>query len=108
MIELQRSVRAVIDVNDNDESDLEFWINLNKLRDFLLPFKLATDLIQSDSATVLDIYYQFGRVLKHCKDFQGEDAEMRAVGDAGLRAVRKHWHKYTNSQALIVAGWVGF
>jgi hypothetical protein len=42
-----------------------FWTNLGEVVRFLQPFQLATDVMQSDSSTVYDMYQQFKALLKH-------------------------------------------
>ena len=42
-----------------------FWANLQEVVRFLTPFQLATDIMQSDSSTIYDLYQQFKVILQH-------------------------------------------
>lgn len=42
-----------------------FWVNLAEIVRFLQPFQVATDIMQSDSSTMYDLYAQFKAILTH-------------------------------------------
>ena len=42
-----------------------FWVNLAEIIRFLQPFQIATDIMQSDSSTMYDLYAQFKTILTH-------------------------------------------
>lgn len=42
-----------------------FWVNLQEVVRFLSPFQLATDIMQSDSSTIYELYDQFKLILQH-------------------------------------------
>ena len=42
-----------------------FWVDLQEVVRFLTPFQLATDIMQSDSSTIYDLYEQFRLILIH-------------------------------------------
>lgn len=42
-----------------------FWTDLDEVVRFLTPFQLATDIMQSDSSTIYDLYDQFKAILLH-------------------------------------------
>ena len=68
-----------------------FWNELQELSVFLLPFKLATDVVQRDSATLFDVWKQFTVLLKHVK----------ASKRGAVPAVLTQWDKHVNIPATI-------
>jgi hypothetical protein len=41
----------------------QFWADLNEIIRFLSPFQVATDIMQSDSSTIYELYQQFTTIL---------------------------------------------
>jgi len=43
----------------------QFWADLDEIIRFLTPFQVATDIMQSDSSTIYELYQQFTTILRH-------------------------------------------
>jgi len=44
-----------------------FWQPLRNLIDFLKPFQVATDIVQADCSTLMDVYHQFIHLVQHAE-----------------------------------------
>ena len=76
-----------------------FWEQLAQLIAYLLPFQIATDIMQKDSATLYDVWQQMHSLLVHIaaqKATHGSALTKRAEG-----ALRERWNKQVNQPATI-------
>jgi len=80
---------------------LEFWVQLKALIAFLQPFKAATDVVQRDNATLLDVFVQFQTLSKHVNAL--EDASVRREMQ---QALVKHWEAHVNMEATVACAMV--
>ena len=67
---------------------------------FLEPFRVATDVVQSDSATLLDIYYQFIQLQRHAEKFISVQ-QFAPAAEAIKFALSQRWIKQVNQSAVI-------
>jgi hypothetical protein len=81
-----------------------FWQSLGKIKNLLEPFKTATDIIQSDSATLFDVFYQFTRLFTHIQgtDFPNE------VRKGAATVLNKYWLKHVNIYAVLSSAVLSF
>lgn len=101
MIEL----RTYIDLVAVQEAS--FWATLVNIAAFLKPWQIATDIVQSDRATLLDVYKQFQSLLTA--------VERSVVGDP-FHSVRSdvktiiinQWQEHVNRDAVIASAVLGF
>jgi len=74
-----------------------FWSELELLVEFLKPFQVATDVLQKDSATVLDVWVQKRALEQHIDEMQEQ------IGASTARyataAVQQRWEKQVNQPA---------
>ena len=82
------------------DKDPDFWTQLKELVSFLEPFALATDIVQSDSATLLDIYHQFRNLMIHCEKFESNEA-LDGAAKAAKTSLATRWVKQVNESAII-------
>jgi hypothetical protein len=75
-----------------------FWADLDKFIEFMLPFKHATDVVQSDSSTLFDVLQQWNRLSKHASTV--EDTKLRVRVQ---RALKHRWSKQVNDSATVAA-----
>ncbi|MDR3447339.1 DUF domain-containing protein [Dyella sp.] len=68
----------------------DFFTRLRALTQFLRPFRTATDVLQSDTATLSDVKTQFNKLLSH-------------VGDSeySCDAVLQRWQRFVNRDAVV-------
>ena len=78
----------------------EFWTKLADLCSLLKPFQVATDLVQSDSSSLFDIYSQFHRLLKHIKSLKPTDAFFN-VSKQAKNVILTEWNNHVNEDAVI-------
>jgi hypothetical protein len=78
----------------------DFWDQLADLVAFLDPFSYASDIIQSDHASLLDVHTQFSTLNKACTE-----APLSLTHGAGVMqvAINKHWQKNINQEAVYMA-----
>ena len=58
-----------------------FWVNLAEIVRFLQPFQVATDIMQSDSSTMYDLYAQFTSILTHVDNLPSSSCFFTARDD---------------------------
>ena len=78
---------------------LSFWSELSLLIDYLSPFQTATDVLQSDSATLTHVWSQFNILLNHIQknaSAYGSSLTIRAEA-----ALNYRWKKQVNQPATI-------
>ena len=84
-----------------------FWNSLTELLRFLKPFQIATDLIQSDSATLLDVYQQYRNLHKHCESYK-ETPQFAIAAVAAKTALQNWWFKQVNQRAVVACALLSF
>ncbi|MGH9747523.1 MAG: hAT transposon family protein [Candidatus Acidiferrales bacterium] len=100
VLEMRRDIEACAGINDIDEipSKDVFFASLGELCKFLSPFRHATDVIQSDKATLLTVFEQFAALLAHTRDTHRESAA----------AVFQRWQVRINVDATVAVAWLSF
>ena len=78
----------------------EFWTKLGDLCSLLKPFQVATDIVQSDSSSLFDIYSQFHRLLKHIKSLKPTDAFF-SISKEAKNVILTEWNNHVNEDAVI-------
>lgn len=79
---------------------VNFWTQLNDLVMFLEPFSLASEIIQSDRASLLDVHAQFSTLYKACSEAPISLTHGAAVMQV---AISQHWQKNINQEAVYMA-----
>jgi hAT family C-terminal dimerisation region len=59
----------------------QFWADLNEIIRFLSPFQVATDIMQSDSSTIYELYQQFTTILRHVDSTPSTSCFHSAISD---------------------------
>jgi hypothetical protein len=88
-LEMQTELECCMPPHLHQQRD-EFFIRLRALTQFLQPFRTATDIVQSDTATLSDVKAQFNKLLSH-------------VGDSEFScdAVLQRWQNFVNRDAVV-------
>jgi hypothetical protein len=82
-------------------SDESFWHPLVTLIDFLVPYQIATDTVQSDDATLGDVHRHFARLM--CGAEEIPSAHVLAPVKHDVKAIiRKEWLDHVNVNAVIL------
>ena len=98
LLEMQKEVECCFDV-PSIPNKREFFVQLKELREFLAPFRTATDIIQQDSATLLDVYQQFIVLWQHTRQ---KDARWAAV------SLLQRWNQHVNISATSACALLSF
>jgi hypothetical protein len=87
--------------------DGSFWYPLRALVNFLQPYKAATDVVQSDAATLSDVHEQFAALMVAANDliFPHPFASIRS--DV-MAAIRRQWNDHVNLNAIIMCSMLTF
>jgi hypothetical protein len=85
----------------------DFWTNLQEVVRYLQPFQVATDIMQSDTSTLYDVYQQFNTIIQHVKDTPSSSFFHPAVNDI-LLVIAKHWTNHVHTNAVICSALVSF
>jgi Protein of unknown function (DUF 659)/hAT family C-terminal dimerisation region len=95
LLKLKEHINFVIPKPDT------FWSTLTSIVLLLEPFKRTTDILQSDSSTLFDIYKCFKYIyafLRHPPEEINLDNNLKRKA---VNIIRKHWFKYVNFNAVI-------
>lgn len=84
-----------------------FWHDLTDLVCFLKPFQVATDVIQSDSCTLYDVYQQFRTVLRHVRQV-GASSFLHECKDDVVTAIVDRWERHINLDAIVMCALLSF
>ena len=85
----------------------DLFASLKSLSSFLKPMQIATDITQSDSASLYDVFTQFQRLRAHARSFSA-NSPMYEAGQALLAGLDKHWDAHINESAVICCSWLSF
>jgi hypothetical protein len=104
------SVRQHLLKNDKPVSlydDSSFWTPLNTLISFLAIYQEATDVVQSDSATLADVHRQFEKIIEKADTLRPPHpfAPMR---EKVMRKIRQQWEKHVARNAVITISFFSF
>jgi hypothetical protein len=94
LLSLRQYVQMIVPQSD------EFWTKLADLCSLLKPFQVATDMVQSDSSSLFDIYSQFHRLLKHIKCLKPTDAFF-SISKQAKNVILTEWNNHVNEDAVI-------
>lgn len=101
MILLQDGINMIIRQPDS------FWNNLKSLCNFLQPFQIATDIIQRDSSTLMDVYTQFCNLLAYIDSIDSANPFFNAKAEA-KDVILFYWKKFVNVNAVICCAMFSF
>jgi hypothetical protein len=87
-LEMQPELECCMPPHLHQQRD-DFFTRLTALRDFLHPFRTATDVVQRDSATLSDVMAQFIKLLAHVRQ-----------SDFSSDAVLQRWQEFVNRDAV--------
>jgi hypothetical protein len=80
----------------------EFWQPLESLIKFLQPYKVATDVVQSDASTPADIHQQFGKLVAHA-DALAPPHFLAPLRVKLLRIIKTQWDTHVNTNTIITS-----
>jgi len=101
LVELKDYIQFVI------PQDPTFWTGLDILVPFLTPFQIATDIVQSDTATLYDVYHQFAGLATQI-DKMSEQHALFSIKAKALDAIKTHWNRNINKEAVITCAVLSF
>ena len=88
-------------------SEVSFWYPLSTLVDFLAPYKSATDVIQSDNASLGDVHHQFAMLISKADDLPPSHALAPAKDDL-VAIIRSQWSKHVNINVVVLCSLFAF
>ena len=84
-----------------------FWKPLEQIVAFLKPFQIATDVVQSDEACLMDVYEQFVQLAEHVGKLP-PDSVLSAAKQPALAIIVKEWDTHVNEEAVIASAILSF
>ena len=87
--------------------ETSWWESLEILTVFLKPFQVATDVVQSDNSTLLDVYNHIITLVKHIEALVAPHA-FAAIVPQMREIIRLHWDKHVNVNAVIMCATFSF
>jgi hypothetical protein len=84
-----------------------FWTGLKSLIDCLKPFQTATDILQSDTATLFDVYSQFCSLLAYIKNVSASHI-LYAQKNAAEDIILQYWMRHINISAVLSCAVMSF
>ena len=98
-------LKSFVDIVIPQES--QFWADLTSLIRFLKPFQTATDILQSDRATLYDSYLQYRDLLVHVN--ATSPTSLFGPAKEGVRQILLDmWEKHVVEEAVIACAVLGF
>ena len=85
----------------------QFWADLVSVAQFLKPFQLATDKLQSDRATLYDAYLQYKDLLVHV-NAQSPTSLFGPAMDSLRDILHNMWEKHVSEEAVIACALLAF
>ena len=87
--------------------DATFWQPLKALAEFLLPYKAATDVVQSDASSLSDVHQQFVALMSHVNSLSSTHYL------SGLRhqlrdLIKDEWDDHVNTNAVVTCAHFSF
>jgi hypothetical protein len=98
MMQLRAEVRCCFTPATLPSVAADFWERLQAFIDFLEPFRVATDAVQSDAATLLTVYEQFVLLQKHVREHHQWAAD----------SIMSRWNKHINVPAVTACALLSF
>jgi hypothetical protein len=96
-----------VHVNMIHPKPASFWLGLNDVIQLLKPFEVATNVLQSDAASLFTVYVQFVNVIQALKSLDNSTMLGNNRSDA-LNIIVKYWTKHINSNAIIISAMFNF
>jgi hypothetical protein len=97
---------------DEVQQPESFWKRLQALALYLKPFQVATDVVQSDHASLVQVYKVFHRLLRHVADPDPEvyptDPFCSSLPILATNIIQHHWRAHVNIPATIAAAILSF
>ena len=87
--------------------DAPWWDALKALVGFLKPFQVATDVVQSDTSTLMDVYIQLLQLVEHLEALDTSHLFANAVPQM-RKIIRLQWDKHINVNAVIMCATFAF
>jgi hypothetical protein len=84
-----------------------FWYELEQVINFLKPFQFATDMMQTDTCCLYDIYQQFKALLRHVASIPSTSIFHSAKGDL-TNIINSMWYNHMNVNAIISCATLSF
>lgn len=98
-------------IDDTKQPD-DFWERLQALAMYLKPFQIATDVVQSDNATLVQVYKQFHRLLRHVSNPDPEvypaEPYCSSLPTLASNIINEHWRAHVNIPATVAAAILSF
>jgi hypothetical protein len=115
LVRLEPALTQLLLVHSDDFNRLGFdtadpdqlWNGLKAAIRFLTPMQKATDITQSDSASLYDIFLQFSKLKTHANNQLLEPAN-RTSALALQSAIDQHWDAHVNQDAVIASALLSF
>jgi len=87
--------------------EASFWASLGSLTAFLIPFRVATDTVQRDNASLLDVWKEFNLLEQHLSQ-QQQHVSFGPTSTECLIVLRKEWTNHVNRSAVAAVALLSF
>jgi hypothetical protein len=101
MLQLQRYIQFILPQYQS------IWSTLSDLANFLKPFQIATDVVQSDAATLFDVYTVFHDISTHIKSMKKHNVLQHAYKQAAT-IFNREWRNNINIDATVASAMLSF
>jgi hypothetical protein len=110
LIKLKQCIGAVISTEEHRHVlSSSFWDHLEAIAAFLKPFQVATDIVQADESTLMDIYHQFITVMQHVEALHAPNILASAsFKNSCVSILRGQWEQHVNKMAVIACAILSF
>lgn len=105
--ERMASLKAVIQFIASEVESFKvpdsYWQDVQALSTFLKPFTVATNIIQSDCAGLVDVFVQFDLLQRHCSDVIDANESTAGIAGAMRDAILHYWNKHIHQKAVLAS-----
>jgi hypothetical protein len=83
----------------------DFWYPLKALLDFLVPYQIATDVLQSDAASLADVHSQFATLIS-AADKLAIPHPLADMREGLMNIIRGQWNDHVNHDIVITCSFL--
>lgn len=83
------------------------WKELNDLKELLLPFRLAINVVQRNTSTLYHLFLQFQSLKGYFDDLSNYNT-FKNLESEGISILEKQWNEHTHSSAAICCAMLSF
>ena len=86
-------------------TEVDYWFPLKSLLDFLLPYQIATDVLQSDASSLADVHSQFASLITAANSLVIPHP-LAGMREELVNIIRGQWNDHVNHDIVITCSFL--